>query len=47
VDVPLAEEIDDLRWRGARREELTTLCRDIEDEGFLERVNVWRDVAVC
>jgi 5'-3' exonuclease len=47
VDVPLGEEIDDLRWRGARREELTTLCRDIEDEGFLERVNVWRDVAVC
>jgi 5'-3' exonuclease len=47
VDVPLAEEIDDLRWRGARREELTTLCRDIEDEGFLERVSIWRDVAVC
>ena len=36
VDVPLSEQLDDLRWRGARREELTTLCREIEDEGFLE-----------
>ena len=44
VDVPLTEDIDDLRWRGARREELTTLCREIDDEGFLERVALWRDV---
>ena len=47
VDVPLSEQLDDLRWRGARREELTTLCREIEDEEFIERVSTWRgdDVA--
>jgi 5'-3' exonuclease len=42
VDVPLSEELDDLRWRGARRDELTTLCREIEDEEFLNRVTPWR-----
>jgi 5'-3' exonuclease len=47
VDVPLTEQIDDLRWRGARRDQLTTLCQEIEDEGFLERVTIWRDVAAC
>jgi 5'-3' exonuclease len=46
VDVPLTEQIDDLRWRGARRDPLTTLCREIEDEGFLERVTTWRDVEI-
>ncbi len=44
VDVPLTERLEDLRWRGARRDQLTTLCHDIEDEGFLERVTLWRDV---
>ena len=39
TDVPLAEEIDDLRWRGARRSELTELCREIGDERFVERVS--------
>lgn len=43
VDVPLAEQLEDLRWSGARREELTTLCREIEDVEFLERVSAWRD----
>ncbi len=42
-DVPLAEQVDDLEWRGARRFELTELCREIGDEGFLERVTRWRD----
>jgi 5'-3' exonuclease len=46
VDVPLTEQIDDLRWRGARRDQLTTLCSELEDEGFLERVTTWRDVEV-
>ena len=36
VDVRSTEQIDDLRWRGARRDQLTTLCQEIEDEGFLE-----------
>jgi 5'-3' exonuclease len=47
VDVPLTEQLDDLRWRGARRDELTRLCREIEDEGFLERVTDWRDEEVA
>jgi 5'-3' exonuclease len=41
-DVPIAEELDDLRWQGARQQELSALCRDIDDEGFLERVTLWR-----
>jgi hypothetical protein len=40
--VPLIEELEDLRWQGARREELTVLCREIEDQEFLERVSSWR-----
>jgi 5'-3' exonuclease len=47
ADVPLTEQIDDLRWRGARRDQLTMLCREIEDEGFLERVTTWRELEVC
>jgi len=46
ADVPLTETIEDLRWRGARRDQLTTLCRELEDEGFLERVTTWRDIEV-
>jgi 5'-3' exonuclease len=42
LDVPLIEELEDLRWQGARREELTVLCREIEDQEFLERVSSWR-----
>jgi 5'-3' exonuclease len=43
TDVPLAEGLDDLRWRGARRPELTRLCHEIGDEGFVERVHRWRE----
>ena len=43
TDVPLTEEIDDLRWRGARRLELTQLCREIGDEAFTERMHQWRE----
>ena len=32
TDVPLAEGIEDLRWRGALRPELTSLCREIGEE---------------
>jgi 5'-3' exonuclease len=31
VDVPLAETLDDLAWRGADREAITALCREIGD----------------
>ncbi len=43
TDVPVAEQIDDLRWRGALRPELTALCREIGDERFIERVQTWRE----
>jgi len=46
TDVPLLETLDDLRWLGARRDELTELCREIGDEAFLERITTWREPAL-
>jgi 5'-3' exonuclease len=43
VDVPLAEHLDDLFWRGARRKELTTLCQELADDDLLQRVPSWID----
>ncbi len=37
-DVPLAEGLDDLRWRGPRQAELEKLCREIGAEEILDRV---------
>lgn len=42
-DVPLAETLDDLRWRGANRALLEELCREIGYERFVERVPLWRE----
>ena len=42
TDVPLAEEVADLEWRGADREALDTLCAEIGDERFVERVPRFR-----
>jgi 5'-3' exonuclease len=33
-DVPLTESLDELRWRGPRRDELERLCAEIGDAGF-------------
>jgi 5'-3' exonuclease len=41
-DVPLAEGLADLEWRGARAE-LEAVCRELGDEGLLKRVTEWRD----
>jgi 5'-3' exonuclease len=41
ADVPLAENVEDLRWRGARRAELTQLCNELGDQSFLERPLRW------
>jgi 5'-3' exonuclease len=41
-DVPLAEELEDLRWQGARRDELSALCRELGDEEFLAGVPLWK-----
>jgi 5'-3' exonuclease len=35
-DVPLAEQVSDLEWRGVRREELRALCHEIGDTELLE-----------
>jgi 5'-3' exonuclease len=41
-DVPLAESLDDLRWRGARRD-LVELCREIDDMDLVSRIETWMD----
>lgn len=43
TDVPLAESLDDLRWRGARRAELSTLCAELGDDEVVPRMPLWRD----
>jgi hypothetical protein len=40
--VPLAERLEDLEWRGARRAELEALCHGIGAPELLERVHRWR-----
>ena len=42
LDVPLAESLDDLRWRGAKRAELEALCDDIGETDLIGRINVWQ-----
>jgi 5'-3' exonuclease len=34
TDVPLSESLNDLHWRGPRRDDLASLCQEIGDEGF-------------
>jgi 5'-3' exonuclease len=38
TDVPIAEGLDELRWRGPRKTELEELCREIGAEEILDRV---------
>ena len=42
TDVPLAEGLADIEWRGARRRDLDTLCREIGAGELLQRVPRWR-----
>ena len=35
TDVPLGENLDDLRWRGVQRDALAALCAEIGDSRFL------------
>ncbi len=37
-DAPLAESLDDLRWRGAPEAELAALCRELGESGVVERL---------
>jgi 5'-3' exonuclease len=42
TDVPLAENLGQLEWRGPRHAELEALCRAIGTEEILDRVPRWR-----
>jgi 5'-3' exonuclease len=41
TDVPLAESLDDLRWRGARRESYQSFCRDLGFGELANRPSAW------
>lgn len=43
-DVPLTESLDDLRYRGADREKLQTVCEEVADFSLLEGV-AWRSAS--
>jgi 5'-3' exonuclease len=44
TDVPLPQrDVDELRWRGAKRDALVRLCEEIGDTRALERVPAWQD----
>jgi len=45
TDVPLPESLDDLRWRGARRADLTALCAELGDDEVAARMPLWREDA--
>lgn len=40
-DVPLAEKLPDLRWRGARRKKLEALAESIGDTRLVDRITTW------
>jgi len=43
TDVPLAESLADLEWKGARRDALEPLCREVGASDLLSRVPRWRE----
>jgi 5'-3' exonuclease len=43
TDVPLAEDLEDLAWRGSRRGELEGLCREIGEEELIPRITAWQE----
>jgi 5'-3' exonuclease len=42
TDVPLAESLSDLEWKGARRAPLSSFCCEIGDDDFAARVTLFR-----
>ena len=43
TDVPLPQQqVEELRWRGAKRDELEAVCAEIGDSRALARVPAWR-----
>jgi 5'-3' exonuclease len=43
TDVPLEESLEDLEWRGARRDELEALCGELGEFRILDRLARWRE----
>jgi len=43
IDVPLSEDLEDLRFQGARRGELEALCAEIGEKDLLDRVPRFRE----
>ena len=43
TDVPLAEELEGLHWKGARREQLEALCKELGDKNLRDQVHGWLD----
>jgi 5'-3' exonuclease len=43
TDVALPQSLDDLRWRGARRDDLSAVCARIGDRQTLDRVQAFVD----
>lgn len=44
LDVPLAESLDDLEWRGVRREDFLSMCDDLGfSDDTRERPHRWQD----
>jgi 5'-3' exonuclease len=43
TDVPLPEALDDLRWRGARRDARRSLCAEIGEDEIAARMPLFRD----
>jgi 5'-3' exonuclease len=43
TDAPLPETLEDLRWQGARREELLELCRELGETDLPDRITAWRE----
>ena len=42
-DVPLAETLEDLQWRGVPRRDFQKLCRDLGFEGLVDSPHRWTD----
>jgi len=41
-DVPLTESLEDLQWKGARKDELVDFCTSIGDSEMVERIERWQ-----
>jgi hypothetical protein len=42
-DVPITDDLDDLEWRGAHREEFVALCDELGFGRLRERPHRWAD----